>query len=64
MRFEAYEREFREHLAGLMGHPGFDPARDVEAITFNRWPHGYAWASTLYSMRSLHLCRRHMAISL
>lgn len=26
-----------------MGHAGFDPARDVEAITFSRWPHGYAW---------------------
>ena len=21
---------------------GFDPARDIEAITVNRWPHGYA----------------------
>ncbi len=43
MPFEAYEREFREHLAGMMGHAGFDPARDIEAITVNRWPHGYAW---------------------
>ena len=22
---------------------GFDPARDIEAITVNRWPHGYAY---------------------
>jgi spermidine dehydrogenase len=21
---------------------GFDPARDITAITVNRWPHGYA----------------------
>jgi spermidine dehydrogenase len=24
------------------GRRGFDPARDIEAITVNRWPHGYA----------------------
>ena len=23
---------------------GFDPARDIEAITVNRWPHGYAYS--------------------
>ena len=22
---------------------GFDPAKDIEAITVNRWPHGYAY---------------------
>jgi len=22
---------------------GFDPARDIEAIAVNRWPHGYAF---------------------
>jgi spermidine dehydrogenase len=22
---------------------GFDPARDIAAITVNRWPHGYAY---------------------
>jgi len=22
---------------------GFDPARDIEAITVNRWPHGYGY---------------------
>ena len=22
---------------------GFDPARDIEAITINRWPHGYGY---------------------
>jgi len=26
-----------------LGTGGFDPARDIEAITVNRWPHGYAY---------------------
>jgi spermidine dehydrogenase len=25
------------------GYGGFDPARDITAITVNRWPHGYAY---------------------
>jgi len=25
------------------GGRGFDPARDIDAITVNRWPHGYAY---------------------
>lgn len=41
--FERIERELRTHLAGMLGGDDFDPARDVEAITVNRWPHGYAW---------------------
>jgi spermidine dehydrogenase len=43
MRFEDFEREIRAHLGGLLGLGGFDPARDIEAITVNRWPHGYAY---------------------
>ena len=27
----------------MLGSEGFDPALDIEAITVNRWPHGYAW---------------------
>ena len=27
----------------MLGSAGFDPARDIEGITVNRWPHGYAW---------------------
>ena len=42
--FETIERETRIHLAGMLGAGGFDPARDVAAITVNRWPHGYAWS--------------------
>ena len=40
--FETYERNIRTHLARVLGDGGFDPARDVAAITINRWPHGYA----------------------
>ncbi len=42
MPFEDYEREVRSVLASLLGPGGFDPARDILAITVNRWPHGYA----------------------
>jgi spermidine dehydrogenase len=41
--FERIEREIRTHLAGMLGPGGFDPARDIEAIAVNRWPHGYAF---------------------
>ena len=29
-------------LNSLVGPGGFDAARDILAITLNRWPHGYA----------------------
>jgi len=41
--FETVEREIREQLARTLGPGGFDPARDIGAITVNRWPHGYAY---------------------
>lgn len=41
--FETYERELREMVARSLGGGGFDPARDIAAITVNRWPHGYAY---------------------
>jgi spermidine dehydrogenase len=40
--FATFERNIREQLARVLGAGGFDPARDIEAITVNRWPHGYA----------------------
>ena len=43
MSFEDYEREIRIHLAGMLSGAGFEPARDILAITVNRWPHGYAY---------------------
>ena len=42
MPFEDYERELRSVLTGMLGPAGFDAARDILAITVNRWPHGYA----------------------
>jgi spermidine dehydrogenase len=40
---ETFERNIREQLARSVGAGGFDPARDIAAITVNRWPHGYAY---------------------
>ena len=41
--FETFERNIRDQLARVLGEGGFDPARDIAAITVNRWPHGYAY---------------------
>ena len=41
--FETMERKIRDQLARALGPGGFDPARDIAAITVNRWPHGYAY---------------------
>src|ERR1700677_359461 len=41
--FETMERKIREQLGRTLGAGGFDPARDIAAITVNRWPHGYAY---------------------
>lgn len=37
------ERKIRDQLGRILGPGGFDPARDITAITVNRWPHGYAY---------------------
>jgi spermidine dehydrogenase len=41
--FETFERKIRDQLGRVLGGGGFDPARDIDAITVNRWPHGYAY---------------------
>lgn len=41
--FETFEREIRSQLGRTLSEGGFDPARDIEAITVNRWPHGYTY---------------------
>jgi len=41
--FETFERSIRDQLARNLAGGGFDPARDIIAITVNRWPHGYAY---------------------
>ena len=41
--FETFERNIRSQLDRVLSPGGFDAARDIEAITVNRWPHGYAY---------------------
>jgi spermidine dehydrogenase len=41
--FSTFERNIRDQFARILGAGGFDPARDIDAITVNRWPHGYAY---------------------
>jgi spermidine dehydrogenase len=42
-KFETFERNIRDQLSRALGPGGFDPARDIQGITVNRWPHGYAY---------------------
>jgi spermidine dehydrogenase len=41
--FAVFERQTRDELARILGAGGFDPARDIAAVTVNPWPHGYAY---------------------
>jgi spermidine dehydrogenase len=41
--FSKFERNIRDQLARMLGGAGFDPAKDIEDITVNRWAHGYAF---------------------
>jgi spermidine dehydrogenase len=41
--FEKFERNIRDQLGRMLSDAGFDPARDIEGITVNRWAHGYAY---------------------
>ncbi|MGB2314451.1 MAG: FAD-dependent oxidoreductase [Porticoccaceae bacterium] len=41
--FASYEQEVKQQLTDMFGHLGFDAERDIEAITVNRWSHGYAY---------------------
>jgi spermidine dehydrogenase len=47
--FSQFERNIRDQLARMLGGAGFDPARDIEGITVNRWAHGYAYESRAYN---------------
>ena len=40
--FATIEANIRDQLTRTLSAGGFDAARDIEAITVNRWPHGYA----------------------
>jgi spermidine dehydrogenase len=41
--FETFERKIKDQLGRMLAGGGFDPGRDIQAITVNRWPHGYAY---------------------
>ena len=41
--FATFEKNIRDQLGRALSGGGFDPSRDIEAITVNRWPHGYAY---------------------
>jgi spermidine dehydrogenase len=41
--FATFERNIRSQLGRVLSHGGFDPAGDIQAVTVNRWPHGYAY---------------------
>jgi spermidine dehydrogenase len=41
--FETFERKIRDQLGRTLSGGGFDPRKDIEAITVNRWPHGYGY---------------------
>jgi spermidine dehydrogenase len=41
--YATFERNLRDQLNRMLSGGGFDAARDIQAITVNRWPHGYAY---------------------
>jgi spermidine dehydrogenase len=43
LTFAEAELQIRDLLSRALGGGGFDPARDIEAITLNRWSHGYSY---------------------
>lgn len=47
--FADFEERVRDDLDRMLGPGGFSAARDIAAITVNRWPHGYSYvANSLY----------------
>lgn len=44
--FAKYEDHIRDDLDRMLGSGGFSSARDIAAITINRWSHGYAYTAT------------------
>jgi spermidine dehydrogenase len=41
--FSTFEHHVRDQMDAALGAGGFDAGRDIEAITVNRWPHGYSY---------------------
>jgi spermidine dehydrogenase len=42
-KFDTFEQHVHDQLGRMLSPGGFDPATDIEGITVNRWPHGYAY---------------------
>jgi spermidine dehydrogenase len=49
MTWNDFETAIVGQLRGALARGGFDAARDIAAITVNRWPHGYAYEYNEYS---------------
>jgi spermidine dehydrogenase len=43
MTFADFEARIRDELDRMLGPGGFSSARDIAAITINRWAHGYSY---------------------
>src|ERR1700691_1690500 len=43
--YAEYEARIIDQLDRMLGPAGFQAARDIAAITVNRWPHGYAYSA-------------------
>ena len=47
--FATFEQKVKDQLGRMLGPYGFEAARDLLALTVNRWPHGYAYTyNTLF----------------
>ena len=44
--FSTFESAVEQQLTGMFGRNGFDAGRDIQAITVNRWAHGYSYEYT------------------
>jgi spermidine dehydrogenase len=44
LTFGDFEERIRDELDRMLGPGGFSSARDIAAITVNRWPHGFGYA--------------------
>lgn len=47
--FSTFERNIRDQLQRMLSSGGFVSARDIAAITVNRWAHGYAYEYDSFS---------------
>jgi spermidine dehydrogenase len=41
--FATFEHHIRDQLTRILGPSGFNASTDIQGITVNRWPHGYAY---------------------